>query len=69
VRLDAPFATFEATYSVVDGVLVAEARFVTRTSRVAVADYPEFRELVARADRALSEPVWIEPRTSAGGGR
>jgi tetratricopeptide (TPR) repeat protein len=69
VRLDAPFATFETSYRMADGAVLAEARFVTRTSRVAAAEYPAFRELVARADRALAEPVWIEPPPGGGAAR
>jgi tetratricopeptide (TPR) repeat protein/transglutaminase-like putative cysteine protease len=58
---DTPFGTFEVRYRAEGGALLAEGRVVFRASRVAVADYPAFRDFVTAIDRALSRPVRVGP--------
>jgi hypothetical protein len=64
-RLDSPFASFEASCRQEGGLVVAEARIAVRRGRVEVADYPAFRELLSRIDRALGRPVRVAPSTSS----
>jgi hypothetical protein len=66
VALDAKEAAFEVRYRREPGMLVAEGRVVLKASRVPAADYPAFRELAARIDRALARPVRLGPTNAAG---
>jgi hypothetical protein len=66
VRLDAPSAAFEVEYRREPGVVVAEGRVVLKRTRVKPADYPAFRDLAARIDRALARPVRLGPTNAAG---
>ncbi|HEX9291287.1 MAG TPA: DUF3857 domain-containing protein, partial [Anaeromyxobacteraceae bacterium] len=61
VSLDAPFAAFEVSYREDGGAVVAEARITVKTGRVSAADYPAFREFLAKVDRALARPVRVGP--------
>ena len=70
VRLDTPFASFEATCREEGGAVRAEARIVMKKGLVTAAEYPTFRELLSQMDRALGRPVRVGPRpTSSTAGR
>jgi tetratricopeptide (TPR) repeat protein len=65
VRLDAPFASFEASCREEGGAVHAEARIAVKKGLVRTAEYAAFRELLAQVDRALSRPVRIGPRPAS----
>jgi tetratricopeptide (TPR) repeat protein len=65
VRLDLPFAAFDASCRMEGAALVAEARLALRTGRVEPADYPAFRDFLTRVDRALARAVRLAPSTAA----
>jgi hypothetical protein len=61
VRMEAPFASFEASFREEGGALHAEARLALAKARVAAADYPAFRAFLAQVDRALASPLRAGP--------
>jgi tetratricopeptide (TPR) repeat protein/transglutaminase-like putative cysteine protease len=63
-RFDAAAVAFEVSWREESGGLVAEARLVMKRSRIAAAEYPAFRDLLARADRALQRTVRVGPATA-----
>ena len=58
---DTPQAAFEVRYRRDADALVAEGHVTFKTARVAAADYPAFRDLLTRIDRAFARKVTIRP--------
>ncbi len=58
---DTPHGAFEVRYRREADALVAEGYVTFKTARVAAADYPAFRDLAARIDRAFARKVRIAP--------
>ncbi len=65
VSVDAPFGAFELRYRVEPGAVIAEGRASFKVGRIAVADYPAFREFVTRMDRAVARTIRIAPASTA----
>ena len=65
VKLDLPFAAFEAGCRMDGTALVAEARLALRTGRVKPVDYPALRDFLSQVDRALARPVRLAPPAAA----
>jgi hypothetical protein len=65
VLLDGPHAALDLRYRVDGGRLLIDADVTFKHSEVPVADYPAFRELLTRIDRALSQRVQIGPPAAA----
>lgn len=65
--MEAPFGAFEVRYRVDGGALTADGRVAFLRSRVPVADYPAFRDFLARVDRAMARTVRVAPPASASG--
>ena len=63
---DTPFGSYRIAVRSGDGVLVAESVVRITTSRVRAADYPAFRDLMARIDGALARTVRLAPASAAG---
>ncbi|BDG03797.1 DUF3857 domain-containing protein [Anaeromyxobacter oryzae] len=61
VKVEAPFGGFAITYRQEGGAVVAEGQVTLAGGQVAPADYPAFRELVSRIDRAFARRVRIVP--------
>jgi len=64
-RLEAAFGSFEVVARAEGDGLVAEGRVAFSRSRIAVADYPAFRDFVGQIDRALSRPIRVGPARAA----
>ncbi|MFY3746518.1 DUF3857 domain-containing protein [Anaeromyxobacter sp. Red801] len=60
-----PYASFEVRYRRDGAALVAEARVRLEKGRIPARDYPAFRELTGRIDRAFARKVRIEPAGEA----
>ncbi|MFL5270578.1 MAG: DUF3857 domain-containing protein [Anaeromyxobacteraceae bacterium] len=60
-RFDAPPASLDASWAEEGGGLVVRAKVALKVARVAAADYPAFRELLGRIDRALARTVRVAP--------
>jgi tetratricopeptide (TPR) repeat protein len=69
VAADTPHGAFEVRYRREAGALVAEGHVTFKTARVAAAEYPAFRELAARIDRAFARKVRIAPASAGEGSR
>ncbi|HUK65801.1 MAG TPA: DUF3857 domain-containing protein [Anaeromyxobacteraceae bacterium] len=65
VRLDRPFGAFEIDYRVQGGTLTTEARIAMKESRIAIADYPAFRDFLSKLDHALARPLHVGPASLA----
>ncbi|HVP69511.1 MAG TPA: DUF3857 domain-containing protein [Anaeromyxobacteraceae bacterium] len=65
---DTAFGSYQVSVRPVDGVLVAESVVRIKASRVRAADYPAFRDLMARLDGALSRTVRLAPAAVPAGG-
>ena len=60
-RLETPFGAYEVSLRAEGGDLVAEGLVRLSASRIRAADYPAFRDMLSRVDRALSRLVRLEP--------
>jgi tetratricopeptide (TPR) repeat protein/transglutaminase-like putative cysteine protease len=59
-RLETPHGAFEVSVRMEGGELVADGLVRLTASRVSAAEYPAFRELFSRVDRALARSVRLE---------
>ncbi|WP_242346433.1 DUF3857 domain-containing protein [Anaeromyxobacter terrae] len=66
---ETPHGAFEVRYRREADALVAEGHVTFKTARVAAAEYPAFRELAARIDRAFARKVRIAPAVAGEGSR
>ncbi|HEU4384499.1 MAG TPA: DUF3857 domain-containing protein [Anaeromyxobacteraceae bacterium] len=66
--LQAPFGSFEVRYRAEGGSLLAEGRVAFQKSLVPVADYPAFRDFLARIDRAMARTVRVGPAVAGAPG-
>jgi tetratricopeptide (TPR) repeat protein len=66
---DTPHGAFEVRYRREADALVAEGHVTFKTARVAAAEYPAFRDLAARIDRAFARKVRIAPASAGEGSR
>jgi len=63
---EGPHAAFDVRYRRDGAALVAEGHVTLRAARVPAAEYPAFRELLGRVDRAFARTVRIAPARAAG---
>ncbi|ABS24477.1 DUF3857 domain-containing protein [Anaeromyxobacter sp. Fw109-5] len=66
---DTPHGAFEVRYRREGDALVAEGHVTFKAARVAAAEYPAFRDLAARIDRAFARKVRIAPAAAGEGSR
>ncbi len=66
--LETPFGSYRISLRSEGGELVAESVVRIGASRVHAPDYPAFRDLMTRIDRALSRPVRLTPSGQASAG-
>ena len=65
---ETPFGSFRVSLRTEGSELVAESVVRIAASRIRAPDYPAFRDLMARIDRALSRPVRLAPAAEASTG-
>ena len=62
-KLETPFGAYQVTMRMDGGELVAEGLVRLSASRIRASEYPAFRDLMSRVDRALSRTVRLVPVT------